>query len=92
MERLKYGAHSTVLYETVRRIKGKTQRKVNILRDNDRAYTTIPEIAEKLARTLNQVFSNDSYTEEFSRHKRDVEQESISFNSDNAERYNKPFS
>ena len=65
---------------------------MNILRDSDRTYTTIPEIAEKLAQTFSQISSNDNYTDKFSRYERDVEQESISFNGHNAESYNKPFS
>ena len=71
------------------KIKGKPQRKVHILRDNKRTYATIPDIAEKLARTFSQITCNENYSHEFIRHKNAIEQRGINFNSDNTETYNR---
>ena len=53
------------MYETIRKIKGQPMRKVNILKDNDQIYASVPHIAEKLARTFCQTSSNQNYTQEF---------------------------
>ena len=91
VEKLRYGGQAAVLYETVRRIKSKPQRRVNILKENDRVYATIPEIAEKLAHTFSQTSSNENYSEKFLRYKNVIEETKINFHSDNSESYNRPF-
>ena len=67
MTSLNYETPVSALYQKMRRIKGKAQRKVNILKDNGQLYTTIPEIASKLADTFSAVSSNN-YTNDFMTH------------------------
>ena len=82
-----YGTQSSTIFENIRETKG----KVHILQDNDRAHTTVPDITEKLARTLSQISSNENYSLEVIRHKNAIEQRGISFNSNNTETCNRGF-
>ena len=58
-------------------------QKVNILKDNDQIYASMPDIAEKLARMLCQTSSNKNYTQKFLAHKTTVEQKGVNFESNN---------
>ena len=79
------------MYETIRKIKGQPAQKVNILKDKDQMYASMPDIAEKLARTFCQTLSNENYTQEFLPDKTTVEQEGVNFESNNSEHCNRPF-
>jgi len=81
----------TKIFEKIRNIKGKAQRKVNILYENDRYYSTIDEIANKLGNSFSVVSSNNNYTEQFLEHKNNVEQLPVDFSSEQNEIYNRPF-
>ena len=72
-------------------MKGRLPKKIQILSESNRVYSTVPEIAEKFAQTFHQVSSNDNYTQEFLTHKAAAEQEVIYFESNNTESYNRPF-
>ena len=89
VEKMHYGTTSSTIFETIQKIKGKPQRKVHILRDNERTYATIPDIAEKLARTFSQISSNENGSHEFMRNKNAIEQRCTNFNSNNTETYNR---
>ena len=88
---INYQTPSSALYQKMRRIKGTAQRKVNILHENGQSYSSIPEIAEKLAQTFCAVSGNDNYTNDFMTHKTHIEAQHIDFTSSNSETYNKPF-
>lgn len=51
-----------VIYEQIRKIRGRKQRKVNILHEQGRYFTTIPEMAHKLDETVSQASSSDNYS------------------------------
>ena len=91
MERLNYRVPPATIYETIRKIKGKPSRKVNILQDNNQIYSSIPEIEEKLAATFSKISSDGNYDPESLAYKREAEQERVHFESNNNEHYNRPF-
>ena len=78
------------IYETIRRIKGKSKRAIHILHQNNISYSTIPEIANKLADSFAESSSNMHYTEEFLNQKQIAERNVISFEPDQNETYNRP--
>ena len=78
-------------YQKMHRIKGKAQRKVHILHENGQIYTSIPDVADKLAQTFSKVSSDQNYSNHFMRYKTQGESQVIDFTSDNSEPYNKPF-
>ena len=82
---------SRVIYETVRQIKGRPPKKIPISSENDQIYATVPEVAENFTQTFQQVSANDNYGQEFLIHKNAAEQETICFDSPNAEPCNRPF-
>ena len=88
---LNYETPVSALCQKMRRIKGKAQRKVNILKENGQLYTTIPEIASKLADTFSAVSSNINYTNDFMTHKTRIETQQINFSSESTEIDNRPF-
>ena len=79
---LNYESQVRALYQKMQRIKGKAQRKVNILTENVQLYTSIPEIASKLADTSSAVSSNNNYINDFMTHKIRIETQQINFSSD----------
>ena len=91
VQKLKHGTHPAVIYETMRKIKYRPPKKIPILSENDTIYAIIPEVAEKFAQTFQQVSSNDNYGQESFLHKNAAEQDTICFDSHNAEPYNRPF-
>ena len=79
------------IYEIVRKIKGKNQRKVNILHQDGTTYSKIPDIAKNLAENFSHVSSSENYPPNFRMHKDQCETSEIDFNSTNNEYYNAPF-
>ena len=79
------------IYKTIRNMKGKAYQKVNIIKENGQTYSTVPEIANRLAQTFSNTSSNSNYTQEFQDYKRIQEQSHINFDSDNLEPYNRNF-
>ena len=73
------------------RIKGKSQYMINLLREGNRAFTTVLEIVEKVAQPFSEVSSDENYSQEFQQYKTTVEQTTIQFASDKTETYNRPF-
>ena len=59
--------------------------------ENDQYFTTIPEIATKIAETLAEISSNNHYSPEFQAVKKIAEKQQIDFSSTNNEIYNAPF-
>jgi ribonuclease HI len=80
-----------MIYESIRRIKGRQQRKINILHDEGKYYNTIPEIAEKLAETFSTISNGDNYSPQFKQIKMATEAVDIDYESDNQEIYNRDF-
>ena len=91
VQKLRYEAHPSAIYITIKKNNGQPPRKTHILAENNQPFATVPEIAEKFAQTFQQVSSNENYTQEFLRHKAVMEQEDINFDSDNVETCNRPF-
>ena len=61
-----------------------------MLQDNNQLYSSISEIAEKLAATFSQISSNGKYDPELLAYKWEVEQEWVHFKNNNNEPYNRP--
>ena len=80
------------IYENVRKIQGRCKRKINFLWDENRFFTTVPEIANKLAETFAKVSSNENYSNNFKIIRDAHETKPLNFQSDNNEYYNVPFS
>ena len=66
---LEHKSPLATIYEAIRRIKGKIQRKINILEENGQTCTTIPEIANRLADTFSEISSNINYFHQFQQYK-----------------------
>ena len=90
-ETLHRRAPSTTIYETIRRIKGKPQRKINIIEENGRVFSTVSDIADKFAQTFYETSNDTNYVDAFRHHKDNRERQPINFNSSNDEPYNKEF-
>lgn len=79
------------VWEDIRKIKGRTPRKITILSENNQDFTTVQEIAGKLASTFSKISSTANYCAEFQNIKQVAEAEPINLQSDNNEHYNQPF-
>lgn len=90
IENMNQNAPSSVIYESMRKIKGKPQRKINILHENGQTYSSIPEIANKLASHFSSVSSDNNYSDEFKAY-REQNENPVNFTSNNVEIYNRPF-
>ena len=71
----------------IRRIRGRPQSRVNILKENDIIYTSIVEITEKLAQSFQEITSNLNNDPQFLDYKQVAEQEQLDFESSNKEVY-----
>ena len=91
VEEMRCGAPSATIYDMIRKIKGKPQRKISILEENGTNYATIPDIANSLAQTFCETSSDDNYSNAFVSHKINQESKPINFTGDNAEPYNREF-
>ena len=91
VEKLNRKSPSTTLYQTIRKIKGKPTRKINILSENGQTYSTVPEMVNRLAQTFSDVASNVDYSPEFLTYKAAKGRLALGFSSDNTEPYNKLF-
>jgi len=80
------------IYEKIKAIKGRKQRKTNILTDNGNIFSTIPQIANKLAETFSAVSNDNNYSDTFLVYKNHAEQQAIDFLPANEEDYNQEFS
>lgn len=88
---LKTTTPSSEIWGAVNKIRGRYDRKVNILRDGDEYFSSVEAITEKLAETFESISSNENYSSEFLRFKEVEESFPINFDSDNDEPYNAPF-
>jgi len=79
------------VWEKVRRIKGRTQRKTHILEVDGRTYQNVKDIADKIGDTFSQISSPSNYEPNFRSIKAEEERKTINFSSENAEIYNKEF-
>jgi len=80
------------VWESIRRIKGRSPKKIPILIDDGQVISSIPGICEKLADSFARVSSNDNYSPHFRHIKHTTEQNNLDFTSNNFEPYNQPFS
>ena len=80
------------IYETVRKIIGRCKRKNYFLFNNGRYFTTVPEIANILAKTFRDTSSPDNYFNQFRVIKDNTEARPVDFSYKNKEYYNSPFS
>lgn len=78
------------VWESVHKIEGNRERKINILTVNNIHYSSIPEIANKLADTFCQVSKLENYNDQFQQHRTLAEDIHLNFESDNSEPYNQP--
>ena len=89
VEGLHRGLPATAIYKTIRKIKGKQQYRVYILKDNNQTYAKIPAIREKLAESFSEVPKDNNYSREFMQYESTVKQQTCDCDSDNSESYNK---
>ena len=76
VQKLEHGTHPAVIYETMRKIKGRPPKKIPILSENGQIYAMVSEAAEKFAQTFQQVSSNDNYGQDLV-HKITTEEKTI---------------
>jgi len=79
------------VWENIRRIKGRSPKKIPILIEGDQTISTTPEICERLAESFARVSSNDNYNAHFKGLKYAAEHNNIDFSSNNLEHYNQLF-
>lgn len=79
------------VYENIRKIKGKKQRTIHILVDNNQQFASIQAIANKLADTFSFISSSQNYSNDFQQY-RLIQETPLDFSSDCSESYNQPFS
>lgn len=82
---------SAVIYENIRKIKGRTQRNINILKENQQTFSSTEDIAKKFSDHFYNVSSNNNYSNYFKNIKTFEEQREMNFQSDNSEVYNSAF-
>ena len=75
------------IYENIIKIQGRNGRKVNILRDGNTTFSTVPEIANQPARTFSNVSIPDNYHHNFLTMKNAIETVPLNFISNNIENY-----
>ena len=79
------------IYENLRKIQGRSKRKISILSDGDREYTTLPEIANKLAHTFSQTSNTSNFPPQFRQHQLDSEAMPLHFETSTNHIYNRDF-
>jgi ribonuclease HI len=92
VESMKFDTPSSKLYDNMRKIKGRAKKRISILKDDYRTYSSIPDIANKLAETFSSVSSTQNYPRTFIQHKENIEKQPINFDDDVPQIYNRPFS
>ena len=80
------------VWNKIRSIKGKEQKRTIILEENGRKYTTDQEIANVIAQKLSEISDPQNYSQTFQRRKELAERRPLSFSSNNNEVYNREFS
>jgi len=88
---LNINATSSEIWNKIRKIKGRTPKKIEILELNGLEYSTIPDIANVLADKMAEITSNENYDQAFTVHKNREENCMLDFNSTNEEPYNSLF-
>ena len=88
---MKMNTPAQQIYEKLRKIRGREARKISVLQQNGRLYTSTQEIVECLAETFHQVSNASNYSPEFLVRKHSEERKEICFRSDNSEAYNRVF-
>jgi hypothetical protein len=83
---------SKQIFETIRKIKGKEQRRVHILQDHRGTHSTLPSIANAIGLTFAEISQSTNYKPEFLTIKNEAETNEIEFSSTNREDYNEEFS
>lgn len=79
------------VWDKLRGIRGRASRRVTILKDEHRSYTTESDIANKLADSFSAVSSTENYSPTFQRAKRQAEATELDLSSNNTEDYNELF-
>jgi len=82
---------TAVVYENIRKIKGKTQRKINMLRDGAVVFSSASDIANRFSEHFYISSSNNNYSTIFKQYKIIQEHTKLNFFSNNSEIYNSPF-
>ena len=70
---LKYGAPQSSIYKQIRKIRGKPPKKLNLIKENDNAATSL-DIGNKLADNYCNTSSNNNYSNRFRQHKHTTDQ------------------
>lgn len=70
------------VHEVMGKIKGRTQRKINILCEDFQYDSSIPDIANRMVNRFGQISSNEHYSLEFQQLKNNCEQTAPNFYSE----------
>ena len=81
----------SIIFEKIRKIKGLSPRKINILYNDNRIFSTASEIANEIAQSFSNISSTNHYSDEFKLLKNIQDTNEIYFLSTKNEVYNKPF-
>jgi len=81
---------SAVVWERIRKIKGRPPKKINILLDDGVYFKSINDIVNKLAETFETITSSANYNAEFIPIKQHEEAIALDFSSHENEEYNAP--
>ena len=91
VESMKVNAPMASIYEKLRKIRGRPPKKISILVTNNEQFTTIPEIANRLAASFAEVASKNNYSAQFAAYSKVEEKNALNFEDNVGEQYNLPF-
>ena len=79
------------MYEAIRKIKGREQKKIDILKEADRYYSTVEKRSNRMVHTFSNISSTEIFYPSFQQIKLTKEQSPINFSRTNNEIYNDLF-
>ena len=83
---------SAKVWKAIRKIGGKRQGHIQHLRVGTEQISDPKDIADTLAKNISNISSEERYSKEFAKTKREAEKIPLDFSSENSEDYNLPFS
>jgi len=81
---------SSIVWDRIRKIKGRPPKKVNILYDDGVYFESVNDVVNKLAETFETITSSANYSPDFTAVKQREESDALDFSSNCEEEYNAP--
>ena len=91
ISQLKFDAPMSLIYDKMRKIKGKPITSIHILQENGIKYTNTREICNKIAESFSQISSSTNYNQNFLQFKENSERNPHNFGHNRNEYYNRKF-